>query len=156
MKKELKEKRKNGFVSKFIKGIDKGFGEVDRPDFKMPKEIKDFNNEWEARKYFGEKPFEKEIKEKCIHNAVAKGKGEKNWYCVNCGKSVEPPEIKRDWEKTATIANKYGKDGCISPLKEAIDKLLIQEKQKWVKENKNWNLKKIKKLAERIIELTKN
>jgi hypothetical protein len=27
------------------------------------KNLKDFNNEWEARKHFGEKPFEKDLKE---------------------------------------------------------------------------------------------
>ena len=36
-----------------------------------------------------------------------------------------------NWEKTANIANKYGKDGCISPLKEAIDQLLKSGKRKW-------------------------
>ena len=35
-----------------------------------------------------------------------------------------------NWAKTADIANKYGKDGCISPLKEAIDNLLKSEKEK--------------------------
>jgi len=38
---------------------------------------------------------------------------------------------KENWEKTANIANKYGKDGCISPLKKAIDQLLKSEKRKW-------------------------
>jgi len=45
-------------------------------------------------------------------------------------------EIKEkiEWQKTADIANRYGKDGWISTLKNAIDILLIKEKQKWVEE----------------------
>ena len=38
-------------------------------------------------------------------------------------------QTKKNWEKTANIANKYGKDGCISALKEAIDNLLIQQRK---------------------------
>ena len=44
-----------------------------------------------------------EIKEKCIHNVIAKGNGERNWHCVDCGKSVKSPKEKEkiieDWEK---------------------------------------------------------
>ena len=39
-----------------------------------------------------------------------------------------------NWRKTADIANKYGKDGCISPLKEAIDNLLKSEKEQLLEE----------------------
>jgi len=34
-----------------------------------------------------------------------------------------------NWKKSANIANKYGKDGWVSTLKNAIDILLIQEKE---------------------------
>lgn len=36
-----------------------------------------------------------------------------------------------NWKKSADIANRYGKDGWISTLKNAIDVLLLEEKQKW-------------------------
>ena len=42
-------------------------------------------------------------------------------------------QTKKNWEKTANIANKYGKDGCISALKEAIDNLLIQQRKELIK-----------------------
>ena len=76
-------------------------------------------------------PMPKEIKEKCNHNAVAKGNGEKNWSCVDCGKSVKSPKEKEIKEKIIEIIKNW-----FYPSEQAdqILQLLAQEKQKLVEE----------------------
>ena len=88
------------------------------------RDLKDFNNEIEARKHFGEKPFEKDLKEKIIEILEN--------MPMNMTKDVE----------AAIIKNKVLQIAIKNPPRIAnqILKLFSQQKQEIVEENKRLKL----------------